>query len=201
MIIGLTGTYCSGKNYIAGFLKKRGLPVLDVDRLGHKAIETEKNLITSRFGNDILNADGTVSRKLLGEKVFGKPGELADLEGIIHPRVNLETDAWIKTHNGKPCVINAALLHRSSSFASFNALIIVRAPVLTRLLRAKKRDKLPWKEIIKRVYSQKNFLSQYFSKKADIYIVENPGFPYFGFRRSLKPEDRINEILSLLGLD
>ena len=200
MIIGLTGTYCSGKNHIAGFLEKRGLPVLDVDKLGHKAIETEKNLITGRFGKDILNSDGTVNRKLLGKKVFGNPGDLAELEGIVHPKVNLETDAWIKKHGGKACVINAALLHKSSAFANLDALIIVRAPVLTRLLRAKKRDRLPWKEIIKRIYSQKKFSSQYFPKKADIYIVENPGFPNFGFRRSVKPENRIDEILSFLGL-
>jgi dephospho-CoA kinase len=38
MIIGLTGTYCAGKNYIAGFFLKKGIPVLDVDKLCHSVI-------------------------------------------------------------------------------------------------------------------------------------------------------------------
>jgi dephospho-CoA kinase len=203
MIIGLTGTYCSGKNHLAAMLEKRGLPVLDVDKLGHKVIETEKTAILNRFGKDIATVDGTIDRKLLGAKVFGNPEELAALEAIVHPAVNRETSAWIEAHG--TCVVNAALLHRSSAFLSLDALIVVEAPVLTRLLRARKRDRLPWRELVRRFISQKKFKSQYFKKKADIYKVKNPG--YFGLELSRflgkefikKPEDRIDEILSCLG--
>ncbi|MDR0312366.1 MAG: dephospho-CoA kinase [Treponema sp.] len=203
MIIGLTGAYCAGKNHIAAILEKHGLPVLDVDKLGYKVIETEKQKIASRFGEDILRPDGTVDRKLLGSKVFGKPGELADLEAIIHPAVNLETAAWIEAQQ-RPCVINAALLHKSSAFSMLNALIVVEAPVLTRLIRAKKRDKLSLKDIFRRFTSQKGFSSQYFQKRTDIYRVKNRGYSGFisflGVRFIKRPEDRINEILSDLGL-
>ena len=206
MILGLTGTYCAGKNYIAGFLEKKGLPVLDVDKFGHTAIETEKKAILGRFGSDILKPDGTIDRKLLGGKVFGNPAELAALEAIIHPAVNKGTDAWIAGMQGKPCVINAALLHRSSAFSNLDAIILVQASFLTRLFRAKKRDHLSWPELFRRLRSQKEFLSQYFSGKTDIYKVENPG--YFGSKFLCpggkgihkKPEDRINEILSFLGI-
>ena len=195
MIIGLTGTYCSGKNYIAGLLEKRGLPVLDVDKLGHQVLEIEKPLILERFGKDILKSDGTIDRKLLGSRVFGNHEELAALENIIHPAVNRETAAWIEKQK-KSCVINAALLHRSSSFSTLDALIVVEAPVLTRLLRARKRDRLSWAELIRRFRSQKEFPSQYFRKEADIYRVKNRGH---GKNSIKKTEDRINKILSCLG--
>ena len=55
MIIGITGTYCAGKNHIALLLEKQKLPVLDVDKLGYNVIETEKQNIVNRFGTDILN--------------------------------------------------------------------------------------------------------------------------------------------------
>jgi dephospho-CoA kinase len=196
MVIGLTGPYCAGKNHIAALLEKRGLPVLDVDKLGYKVIETEKQKIVSRFGEDIVRPDGSVDRKLLGAKVFGKPAELAALEAIVHPAVNLETDAWLEAQETqqKPCVINAALLHRSSAFSKLNALIIVEAPLLTRFLRAKRRDKLPFRELFKRFASQKGFTSQYYQKKADTFRVENRGYS----DKILM--DRINEILSILGL-
>ena len=205
MIIGLTGTYCSGKNHIAGFLEGRRLPVLDADKLGHVVIETEKEVILERFGGDILNPDNTINRKLLGEKVFGRPQELAALEAIIHPAVNRLTDAWIQEQNGRPCVINAALLHRSSVFPVLDAVILVQASVFTRLIRAKKRDHLPWHDLVRRFCSQNEFRSQYFSEKADIYKVENPS--PFGLKLSLlfntgakKPQDRVDEILSLMGI-
>jgi len=197
-IIGLTGTYCAGKNHVASLLEARGLPALDVDKLGHKVIESEKDRLLACFGRDILAPGGFIDRKLLGKKVFGSPEKLSALEDIIHPAVNRETLSWIGARNEKACVINAALLHRSSAFEILDAVIIVEAPFIVRLLRAKKRDHLPWTAIIKRIGSQSDFHTQYFKGKTDIYRVENFGF--FCAKQRNKPENRIKEILSLLGI-
>ena len=203
-VIGLTGLYCAGKNHVGLLLEQRGIPVLDVDKLGYRVIETVKERLLTRFGMDILDSGGAVDRKLLGAKVYGKPAELAALEDIIHPAVNRETLDWIKAREEKVCVINAALLHRSSAFASLDAIILVEAPFFIRLLRARKRDGLPWTAIFKRFMSQSKFYAQYFEGKTDIYRVSNPsGCPNSGagtgFKRK-KPENRIDEILSLLGI-
>ena len=202
-LIGLTGKYCAGKNHVALLLEQRSIPVLDVDKLGHDVIEKERERILSRFGEDILGSDGLIDRRQLGDKVFGKPDELSALEGIIHPAVNRETLAWIGEHGGKACAINAALLHRSSAFEMLDAVIVVRAPFITRLLRAKKRDKMPLNALLKRFGSQRGFdyqsrvavpktevfgQPQLFKKKSDIYIVENYAHSNL--------EKRINEILS-----
>ncbi len=200
-IIGITGNYCAGKNHVASILERRSIPVLDVDKLGHKAIETEKERLLERFGNDILSHDGSLSidRKRLGNKVFGRQKELQALEEIIHPVVNRETLAWINTRSETVCVINAALLHRSSAFEILDAVIIVEAPFFVRLLRARKRDHLPWTALLKRFKSQKKFKAQLFKEIADIYKVENSAF--FSFNREFagkKLNKRINEILSIL---
>ena len=204
-VIGLTGFYCAGKNHVARILEKHSLPVLDLDKLGHEVIERERDLLAKRFGADILDKAGFVDRKLLGAKVFGKPAELAALEDIIHPEVNRETMKWINSREEKACVINAALLHRSSAFAILDAIIVVEAPFFARLLRARKRDKLPWKMLIRRFRSQSKFSSQYFTEKTDIYRVRNPSgctnSGFFRFRAvylQKKLENRIEEILSLL---
>ena len=196
-LIGLTGTYCAGKNHVALLLERRLLPVLDIDKLGHEVIETEKERIMARFGADILGPGGLIDRKLLGNKVFGKPGELAALEDIVHPGVNRETLVWINSRREQICVIHAALLHRSSVFNALDTIIIVEAPYLVRLLRAKKRDSLPWISLFERFRSQRRFDSQYFRENTDIYKVGNSGF--FGFREHYhrdKLEKRIDEILS-----
>ena len=195
MLIGLTGTYCAGKNYIAALLQARGLPVIDVDKLGYQVLETEKEAIFAQFGADLKKADGSPDRRLLGQRVFGNPEKLAALEAIVHPAANRLTDEWISAQNGS-CVINAALLHRSSAFNRLDLIILVTAPLLTRLIRAKRRDKLPWPAILRRFTSQKDFNSQYLAVNAEIYRVENPGL--FGSRNPRykeKLERRIDKII------
>ena len=135
MLIGLTGMYCAGKNYIAALLEKRGVPVLDVDKLGHIALENKKEEIFSRFGNEIKNNDachlGSVNRRRLGEKVFSNKDEMSALESIVHPEANRLTLEWIAAQDGKPCVINAALLHKSAVFGQLKGIILVSAPGLS----------------------------------------------------------------------
>ncbi|MEJ5189021.1 MAG: dephospho-CoA kinase, partial [Breznakiellaceae bacterium] len=108
-LIGLTGPYCAGKNYVARILEKRGLLVLDVDRLGHRALDQEKERIVHLFGPAILDATGMLNRKELGRIVFGDPEKLRTLEAIVHPRANALTLEWIEQHREHPLVINAAL--------------------------------------------------------------------------------------------
>ena len=196
-LIGLTGPYCAGKNHVEKLLIERGMEVLDLDKLGHQVIEYEKDRIIEHFGTSIVREDGTINRASLGKLVFGKPGELAYLENIVHPAVQKWTWKWIDDGSGKIKVVNAALLHRSEAFDRLELIIIVKAPLLTRILRAKKRDKLPLKQILKRIKSQREFNSQYLKSNADIRIVDNRG--YFRIcsqfhQRNL--ETRINKILS-----
>ena len=187
--------YCSGKNHVAAFLEKRGLPVLDVDKLGHIAIENKRTEIVTRFGEGITNLDGSINRRLLGEKVFGKGTEMAALQDIVHPEANRLTGEWIAAHSGEHCVINAAVLHKSAVFAELDGIILVSAPWFIRLIRAKRRDKLPWAALVRRLLSQKQFTAQYLAGNADIYKVENSGFAGAGLK------SRINAILSNLGLE
>ena len=194
MIIGLTGMYCAGKNHIAALLQKQGFPVLDIDTLGHGVIESKKQEIIARFGNDIQKTDNTVDRRRLGAKVFGKKDELAALEAIIHPEVNRLTMQWIETRNAEHCVLNAAVLHKSAVFEKLDRIILVSAPRLIRLIRAKKRDKLPWTVLMKRLSSQKQFSTQYLAGNADIYRVENCCLS------ETETEQRIDAILTEAGL-
>ncbi|MDR0411619.1 MAG: dephospho-CoA kinase [Treponema sp.] len=176
-IIGLTGLYCAGKNYVGEILVRKGFAVLDVDKLGHRVIETEQAAIMERFGKDIVE-HGRVNRRLLGEKVFGNPTELAALEMIIHPYVNALIEDWAA--GNKNCVINAALLHRTSIFLRLDAILIVKAPLFVRLIRAKLRDRLPWFSIIRRFRSQKfsfplKFSHEVAENRRSIYIINNVG--------------------------
>jgi dephospho-CoA kinase len=203
-VIGLAGLYCAGKNHVAALLEKRGVPVLDVDKLGHAALESEKTAVVRRFGAGVLAPDGSVDRRFLAETVYSakKRDGLAALEAIVHPAVNALTDKWIEeaalygasncTPSGDLCVVNAALLHLSSAFPRLRALIVVKAPFLVRFYRARKRDRTPVRELFRRFRSQAAFSSQYLSAKTDIYIIDNSGLS--GSAANL--EKRLDEILT-----
>ncbi len=138
----------------------------------------------------------------MGEKVFGKKNEITALEAIVHPQTDRMILEWISSQNGRTCVINAALLHRSAVFRQLGCILLVTAPFLVRMLRAKRRDRLSWTSIFRRLTSQKRFTLQYLAGNADIYIVENPwtgGFFPGSAGYETKLERRINEFLA--GLD
>ena len=188
---------------MGSILESWGYPVLDVDKLGHEVIEIEKSALISRFGSDILRPEGTIDRRILGATVFGNPQALADLEGIVHPTANVMTLRWVDAQNADAAVINAALLHRSSVFSQLDGIILVQAPLLIRLLRAKKRDRLPWVALFQRFRSQREFTSQYLRSNTDIYPVYNRGFSVACsdfWRRNLEKQLRkIEEKMGMAG--
>ena len=88
--IGLTGGIASGKSTVTNFFKARGVPVIDADVLGHRTYEPGTGTfkaVVSAFGPDLVAADGTIDRRVLGSKVFGRPDELKRLTDIVWPGI------------------------------------------------------------------------------------------------------------------
>jgi dephospho-CoA kinase len=197
ILLGLTGLYCAGKNFAGEILARKGFAVLDVDKLGHTALENRKEVVAARFGSDVLDKGGVVDRRTLGRRVFGRPDELAALEDIVHPEVNSLTLEWIDAHEDRDRVINAALLHKSSAFTMLDAIIFIKAPYIARMFRAKKRDGLPLKEIRRRFDSQR-FDVYYTGQTPDIYCINNCGFGFYSRLNRHRFERRLDEILSAL---
>ncbi len=202
MLIGLTGPSCAGKNYIAKLLEARGIACLDVDALGHQASEENAEKIISLFGPEICGPNGKIDRRLLAKAAFTSPSGIKDLEAIIHPAVHRLVREWVESEKKENKLINAALLHRTEYFNSFDFIILVKAATIVRLWRAKKRDRLPISQILKRFYLQRNFFTQYSSKKTDTYSVYNRAFfPLFRGLWNKAVQRRLDKILEREGLE
>ncbi len=201
MIIGLTGLSGAGKNHVAKILAQWGLDILDVDTLGHRATELEKEKIIDSFGRDILDGQGNIDRRILGSIVANSPEKLNRLEEIIHPRARALVQDWIKSQSNKNLVINAALLHESGLEDQLSFILLIQAPLILRALRIRRRDKLPFKLIFSRFYAQRNFFAQYFSLHTDIYRVKNWAFPGFSRKAQEKRlKKRLKTILQAEGM-
>ena len=153
-IVGLTGGYCSGKSRAADILEKLGFRNVDADRLAHRALELCAGKLAETFGPEILSADGSVDRRALGALVFADPERLRLHESIVHPVILELMDAEIAAAD-KVC-INAPLLYRTGYPARCDLIIEVRAPLLLRVARGRKRDGLGVVQILRRIASQRS---------------------------------------------
>ena len=73
----------------------------------------------------------------------------------------------------RPILLNAPTLHKTSLIKKCLFILYIDAPFILRLIRAKKRDRLPLKNIWLRFSKQKKFFSQYFFLNADTIVVKN----------------------------
>lgn len=89
-VIGLTGGIASGKSTVTNFFKDRDVPVIDADILGHRTYDPGTDTfaaVVKAFGDDLVAPDGSIDRRVLGGKVFGKPEELKRLTDIVWPGI------------------------------------------------------------------------------------------------------------------
>ncbi len=180
MIIGLTGKYCAGKNAAAAVFEEKGIPSIDVDKLGHRALDARIEEIAEAFGPEVVvtdkNGKRTVDRKALGSIVFSDPQKLFRLEKISHPWMKAETarlTAGYKAEGRRHVVVNAAILYRMELDKLCDCVIWIEAPLVTRFRRALKRDSAGIAAVIKRIYTQRQLKPKPSENSVDIYRVEN----------------------------
>lgn len=166
MIVGLAGKACAGKDTLVPFFVQRDFRVVDADRIGHQALEANRAAVLARFG--------TVDRRALGAVVFADPRALADLEAITHPWIGAEVRRQVEA-GGPRVVVNAALLHKLGLWRLCSVIVWVRAPLWTRVLRARRRDRWSWKRIFQRIWAQRKLTPHVFPEDVDILIVDNRG--------------------------
>jgi len=101
--LGLTGSIGTGKSTVSKmFREKLNVPVYDSDESVHELYDVNGDAvkpIRELFGEDVLDANTggmSIDRKRLGEKVLGRPEEMAKLEAIVHPLVEEKRKRFVE---------------------------------------------------------------------------------------------------------
>lgn len=178
-IIGLTGNIASGKTEVAKIFKELGATIIDADKIAREVVEPGEPAwqeIVEEFGSNILNSDGSINRKKLGEIIFNDDRRREQLNRITHPRIMAkikETIDQCKKENVKVAIIEAALIvERGGLLNVIDELIVVSADVDTQIERIMTRDGLHRNEALSRMESQMPISEK---TKHAAYIIDNAG--------------------------
>lgn len=174
-VIGLTGKASAGKNVVASSFAEQGCEIIDVDQLGHSVLEQNQGLLGETFGPEIIRG-GKVNRKALGTLVFSDPEKLKALETITHPAMVEECKRLIEKaeKQGKEALlINAALLYRMQLYRLCDHVVLVKAPLFSRLLRSKKRENVSLKKFLARERAQQDIREDVFPSSLPVFILRN----------------------------
>lgn len=134
-ILGLTGNIACGKSTVGALLTERfAVDYVDADRIVHElyaAGTPETRAIAARFGSDLLNADGTIDRRRLGDVVMADRAALKDLERLLEPGIRSKIDARLSGTTAAVVVLDAVRLIEGGLYLRCNAIwVVVCEPAL-----------------------------------------------------------------------
>ena len=175
-LIGLTGTFGSGKSTVAKLFGKWGALVINADELAHAALEKGSKSyqkIVQEFGAAVLNGEGRMDRRKLASVVFSNALTRRKLEQIIHPYVFAEIQRRLKRIRRGVVVIEVPLLFETGFDRRLDRTVTVGASkrVLFRRLRSKRN--LINKEIEMRIKAQMPLVLK--KKRSDFTINNSNG--------------------------
>lgn len=151
-IIGITGKSGSGKTTIASAIAKKINGIhLDIDKIGHEALLQENVIkkLWNKFGTEILNLDGQVDRKKLGNIVFDQKDKMKQLEEITWNYMKESIDN-ILSMNKEYVVLDWALLPQTIYWNQCDLKILIESDY------DKRKDK---------VIERDNISEEYFNKR------------------------------------
>ena len=160
MVIGVTGGLGSGKTSVCRLFASFGAVVIDADRIGREVVADPdvKEALIAAFGEDIVDEEGRLKRRLLGQRAFAEPASGERLNRIVWPpllrKLWADAQAALQENPGRPAVVDAALLFEWGDLSGFDAVVVVTAGEEVRRARMMARMGLSEAEVASRMRAQ-----------------------------------------------
>ena len=176
--IGLTGGIGAGKSTVSNLFKLLGVPIYNSDEISKKILLnnfTVQKEIVSLLGNDILVKNDSINifsidKKKVSKIIFNDKEKLYAVNKILHNRVKLDFNSWIRQQKGDYIIKESAIIFESKIESTFDKIIFVKSAKETRINRIIKRNKKNKKDILAIMNNQ--YSNALLSEKAD-FIINN----------------------------
>ncbi len=156
-VIGLTGNIATGKSVVRRMLEHLGAYTIDADALSHrtyaKGAPGHQQVINS-FGRWLVNKDGEIDRKKLGNLVFHDPEAMKQLEAIVHPLVRQASEILTKRATQPVVVIEAIKLLEGELRAVCDTVWVTNAPEEIQVERLIRKRGMSRDQALERIHMQ-----------------------------------------------
>ncbi len=146
LVVGLTGGIGSGKSAASAWFAEQGIDIIDADVIAHEIVakgSTTLHKIQKKFGDWVLNSDGSMDRVAVRTHVFSHPEALIELEAITHPAIREAAKAQLVTSTSPYVILSAPLLIEAAEAGLANLcqrILVMDASEDTQVARASQRD-------------------------------------------------------------
>ncbi|TDG15070.1 dephospho-CoA kinase [Seongchinamella unica] len=143
LVIGITGGIGSGKSAVTRRFEQKGIAVVDADLAARVVVEPggpALAAIADHFGDDILQADGSLDRAALRQKVFADDSERRWLEQLTHPLIGQEIADQLRAATSPYAILASPLLLETSQRQLADLVVVVDVPEEVQLQRTMARD-------------------------------------------------------------
>lgn len=191
-VIGVTGSFGSGKTTVAKMLARPRGRVIDGDELARHAVEPGRpalEQIKVAFGCDLVDAESRLRRRELAQRVFGDRSAVRRLNQIVHPYVRAEAERLMgewKTETER-IILDVPLLFEARMQDMTDLTVVVIINERQRFGRLKRRG-FHEREVMARLATQ---MSQARKMQRADYVIDNSG----GFERTGRQVDDLLEHL------
>lgn len=142
-VVGLTGGIGSGKTAVSDQLASKGIVVVDADMVSRQVVEPgtqSLQQIRRRFGDDILQDDGTLDRAKLRSVIFADAEAKSWLEKLLHPQIGTEVYRQLEAARSPYVLFVSPLLIEAGQNAICDRIVVVDVPETIQLERTIDRD-------------------------------------------------------------
>ncbi len=143
LVVGLTGGIGSGKSAVAERFQALGVPVIDADEAARAVVDPGTPglaRVRSRFGDQVVDADGRLDRRRLREIVFRDPAARRDLETILHPLIRTHMRSQLDTLRAPYAILAIPLLLETGQAGDMDRVLVVDCPERLQIERVCARD-------------------------------------------------------------
>jgi dephospho-CoA kinase len=180
LILGVTGGIASGKSLVTEIFRSLGALVVSADELARETVlpgsETLDRLV-GQFGRDILQADGSLDRKALADRVFTNAEAREALNRITHPAIAALAEKRLQELSqqaGRLVVYEAPLLFEAGAEKRVDAVLVVLLDEPLQVERLMRRDGITAGQARARIAAQMPQAEKV--ARAD-YVIDNSGSP------------------------